>query len=438
MSTNGSPRSTSYSRRNFLGLGAGVAASAALAACGGGSASSGGGGDKLKYWDMPWGQPAYNKEAQRLTESYKPAGDLPGATYQIIQWNNFSQTFASAVASQTGPAVSSGGGFQAFQFAEQGAIAYADKLVAAFKKDGTYDDFLPGQLEAMKTDKGYAAIPANLDMRVWWYRKSLLNEAGITPPTTWDQLADACRVLAKKKLWGFGTGAGAGNNLGSQGLVMMMINNGGGLFNQDGKVDCVTEANVEAMTFFRELVRMGAVDPAAVSYTGDNLTTQWKSKRIAMGVYTPGLDVDTGDSGDLDVLGPLTSPSGEKGVLVYQNNLMMYKNTPSQAGSEAFLSYYVKNMKVLWTKNLIPQLPVLKSIVATPEFQKLTAKAKIIKELLPVSKTFATKSTQLFGALGSVDSSQPITQFAQTMIAGKADPRAALITLQKALDEIVK
>ena len=140
------------SRRGFLGLGAGAAASAAfLAACGGSSGSSGSGGSggssgTMKFWDMPWGASAYNAAAKNLVATYKPTGSLPAANYQVIQWANFTETFASAVASTTGPAVSTGGGFQPFQFAQQGAIAYADNVIKKFQQDGTYADFLPGQI----------------------------------------------------------------------------------------------------------------------------------------------------------------------------------------------------------------------------------------------------------------------------------------------------
>lgn len=429
-----SPRS-GLSRRSLLGLGAAVAGGMMLPGCGGGSAS---GGDELKFWDMPWGQANYTAAAKSLTEAYQPTGELPSATYQEIQWANFAQTFSSAIASKTGPAVSTGGGFQAFQFADQGAIAYADNVIDQFKKDGTYEDFLPGQVEAMKTAKGYAAVPWQLDFRVWWYRKSLLDQAGVRVPTSWDELLTACRALAGKGLFGYGTGCGAGNNLGSQGLHLMMLNNGGGLFDADGKVDVVTDANLQAMTFVQELVAAKAVDPAAVSYTTDNLIAQWRTKKVAMGIYTAGLDTDTGDtSGDLQVMAPLTGPGGEKAGLVFQNNIMMYANSPSRSGSEAFLSYYIRNMKTLWQQNVVAGLPVLKSIVALPEFQAQKQKAKIIAEWAPVAKTFATKSPALFGALASVDSSQPVTQFAQTVLAGK-DPKSALSTLQSALQAIVK
>ena len=185
---------SALSRRAFLSVaGAGIA-TAALAACssGGGSSSSGG---TLKFWNMPWGGTRFNPLDKKITLAYKPAKGLPSATYQEIQWSNFNQTFASAVASNTGPAVSSGGGTQAFQFAKQGKIAYADNLIESWKSNGLYDDFLPGLLDAMKTAQGYVAIPYNLDMRVLWYNKTLLAKAGATPPTNWQSYLDAAAAL---------------------------------------------------------------------------------------------------------------------------------------------------------------------------------------------------------------------------------------------------
>ena len=105
--------------------------------------------------------------------------------------------FSSAIASKTGPAVSTGGGFQAFQFEQQGQIAYADGVIDALKKNGMYDDFLPGLVDTLKTKNGYAAVPYNLYMRLFWYRKDLLEKAGVSAPTTWDEFEAACKGLKK-------------------------------------------------------------------------------------------------------------------------------------------------------------------------------------------------------------------------------------------------
>jgi multiple sugar transport system substrate-binding protein len=428
------------SRRGFLGAVGATAALPLLAACGSSSGGSGAssGAKSLKFWDMPWGGAAYNPAAKALVSTYKPTGSNLAATYQEIQWANFTQTFSSAIASKTGPAVSTGGGFQAFQYGQQGAIAYADNLVKAMQADGTLDDFLPNLVDAMKTADGYAAIPWQLDIRVWWYNKAIFSQLNLTPPTTWDEMKAVGLELKAKGYYGFAAGAGAGNNLGAHAMVMMMINNGGGLFGTDGKLDILNDQNMQAMQFVNSLVKAKIVDPRSVSYTGDNQNAQWKSKKFAMGIDTAGLDGNIGDtSGDLVLMKPLTALNGDKACLVFENNIMMYKNTPSQASSEAFLLWYIKNMKAFWEKELLSGLPVLKSIAALPAFQAQTNKVAAVNDWVPVAKTYAAQGTTLSPALAQVDGGQPLQAFTQTILGG-GDPKGALTTLQSTLSSIVK
>lgn len=413
-----------------LSAGVAVAASPVLAACG---SSSGGGGSKLKFWDMPWGgTTTWLNTEKALVARYQPPKGTPPASLQQIQWANFYQTFASAVAAGTGPAVSSGGGFQAFQFADQGAIAYADNVVAKMKENGLYDEFVPGMVESFKTDKGYVAIPWSIDARVFWYRKSLLENAGADVPTDWESLRSAGLALKKIGVYGFGTGAGQGDTYGNQAILAMMLNNGGGLYDEDGKPDCVTPANVEAVDFVLSLVKDGIVDPGCVSYTTDNLQTQWKTKKFGIGIYGPGLETHTGDtSGDLRVTSPLTSTSGKKGGIVYLPNLMMYTNTPSQKDSEAFLLWYLQHMKEYWVKGVAAQLPILSSIVKTPEFQKNKNGVKIVEEWAPLLKTLAARSPKQFSDLAALDGGSAINSFAQTVLGGKSSAKSALQKLEK-------
>lgn len=432
-----------FSRRTFLAYVAALAPTVPLlAACstGGGSGSGGGGASTpLKFWDMPWGGDNFLNAEKALVKTYQPAGGLPTAEYQLIQWDNFYQNFSTAVASRSGPAVSSGGGFQAFQFADQGAIAYADKVVDAMKKDGTYDDFVPGLIDSFKTAKGYVAIPWAIDIRVLWYRKSLLEKAGTQVPTDWDSYRAAGRALKKIGVYGFGTGAGSGNSLGNQSIMTMILNNGGGLFDEGGKLNTVTDANVAAVDFIMSLAKDGIVDPNSVSYTSDNMLAQWKSNKFGMGVGYQGLTIDVGSTdGDLAVMSPITSSSGKKGTIVYIPNLMMYTDTPSQEGSEAFLLWYVKNIKKYWTPGVVALLPAFKSIAATPEFQKDQDNVKIINEWAPLAKTLAANSPAQFSALAAVDGGSAINQFAQTVLAAQGTPTEALKKLEDGLRAVVK
>jgi multiple sugar transport system substrate-binding protein len=440
VSTKPSIASSAFSRRGFLGFAAAAASVPLLAACGGGSASQGGGGGTgvVKFWDMPWATPAYNDAAKKIVDGFSGANSK--ASYQLIQWNNFYQTFSSAIASKTGPAVSTGGGFQAFQFEQQGQIAYADKVIEALKKNGQFDDFLPGVVEPFKTGKGYVAVPWQLDIRPLWYRKSLFEKAGVDVPKDWATLLEAGKKLKSAGAVGFATGSGAGNNIGNHLMIMMMLNNGGGVFSKEGgQLDVMNDRNVEAIEFMLELVSNGIVDPAAVSYTTDNLNAQWKDGKAAYGMLTLGVPERVGDtSGDIVVASPIAGPHGDKAALIFPNNIMMYTNTPSQEASEAFVVYYLGQLKELWKQKLMNALPVFKSITEMPEFTSDPNNVKIVKEYVPIAKTFASQGTALSADLAALDGGQALNQFTQTILTGKTDAKSALQAFESGLKSVLK
>jgi multiple sugar transport system substrate-binding protein len=425
---------TQMSRRAFATMAGGALTALGLAACSTGGAGSGPKGP-IKFWNMQWGATAFQSLDRRITEAYKPKGGLPRAVYQSVAWQAFTQTFSTAIAANTGPAVSSGSGTQAFQFAKQGHIAYADDLIESWKGNGLYDDFLPGVFDTMKTDKGYVAVPYNLDMRVLWYSRSLLEKAGVQPPTDWQTHMDACAALKRTGVYGFGLSGGAQGNA-FQAVVGWMINNGGGIFDEEQKPNLVTPANIQALEYVQELVRKGYSDPRSVGYSTANTQSQWKAKKFGMQVEAPGLAAQLGGDLAKDVVvgDPLTSADGKKGALSFPNNIMMYTNTPSQKGSEAFMTYYFKNMAPLWMQNTGIGLPVLKSIAATKEFQADPNAAKMISAWQPIAKTWAAPGgAALFSNVTLVDSTPAMTTFGQTVISLKSTPKEALTELQKTL-----
>jgi multiple sugar transport system substrate-binding protein len=449
MNSTQSGTNRSLPRRGFLALASASALSPLLAACGSDKAAVGAGsgqsaGSKaksgvLKFWTPGRGTPEFATMGDQLVSSWKDGGFT--AKYQVIPATNLFQTFQAAISAKIGPAVSDGYAFQAFQFADQGAIAYADHVFETMKSDGSYDDFLPGVVEPFKTSKGYAAVPWGLDMRVFWYRKSLLDKVGVAVPTDWPSLLAAGKALAKQGIYGFATAAGPGASYGGHALVSLMINNGGGLFDEDGKPNATYARNVEAMDFVREMIGAGMVDPASVSYTNQNLYDQWKNGKAGIGIANPSLTGEAGDtSGDLMVMSPLSGPHGEKGTLQYLNNVMMYTESSSQSASEAFIIWWIKQFKGddgFFAHGVTGSLPVFKSVIALPAIQHDANTVKIIQEWQPVGKNYSARGTALFSGLASVDAGTAVNQFAQTMLAGKTDSKAALTTLQSGITSVL-
>ena len=83
-------------------------------------------------------------------------------------------------------------------------------------------------------------------------------------------------------------------------------------------------------------------------------------------------------------------------------------------------------------------VPALKSIATSAAYTKDPNQVKIVEEWIPVCKTYAALKKESFAALAAVDGGQALAQFAQTMLQGKTDPKAALTTLQQGLEQVVK
>jgi multiple sugar transport system substrate-binding protein len=441
-----------FTRRTVIGIAGGVAASTLLAACTrtGGNTGGGGGGGKgasggvLKFWNMPWGTPAFLTEDKKIVAGFKQNGFT--ASYEQIQWANFTTQFATGISSNTGPAVSSGGGTQAFQFAHEGKIQYADDVInGAWSKNGLKDDFLDGLLDTMKTDQGYAAVPYNLDVRPIWYNKTLFGQLGLSVPQTWDDYLNVCKELKTHGIYGFGVGSGAGNNIGFHAITGFMINNGGGWFDENQKPAADTPANEEALEFVMQLVGEGYSDPRAATYTDQNVYTQWQNHKIAMGVDTAGLPQNIGGSvgKEVAVADPLTSKSGQKGFLYFPNNIMMSTNTPSKTANEDFLTYYYQHMAPLWTMQTGIGLPPLKSIKSNEIFSKAKDpdNYKILNTWVPIFKTWAAPggSGLFYNIANTVDGTQPTYTFAQTVLSGKGGSAKSLLqSFQKTLEGLMQ
>ncbi len=432
--TTGASFGPAVTRRALLGGGVAVAASLALAACTGGG-SGGTSGETIKFWNMQWNGVPFTTEAKKIVSGYKPTGKNLDVNYQSVSWTNWYQTFTSAAASKTTPAVSDGAAFLPFLFQEQDLTYPADNVVAELDKRGE-NDFIPGILDALKTDKGYAAVPWAEDLRVLWYRKSILEKAGAEVPTDWDSYIKAGVALRKIGVTGLGMAASAAST-DAHIIFCLMNNNGGGFFAEDGTPDCVTDRNIETLEFMNECVAKGIIDPHAASYTSDNLAADWKSGKVAMGWDQVGLEnrLPTDVAADAVVASPIAGPHGDKGTAFWINPLWMFKTTPSRESSEAFLVYYLSQIHKLWETGVDTDVPVKKSIIESPKFQNNPNFMRAINEWQPIAKTIAARSKSSFGGLVAVDGGTATTTLVQQVVQGGQDPKTMLETCQKGLEK---
>jgi multiple sugar transport system substrate-binding protein len=443
MKTRATSDRAGLSRRRFLAAaGAGAVLPVVLDACSsGGSSGSGSGGASgtISFWDGEVGTGQLNTEAKKLTDAYRD-GNIKGS-YNLMTGNDY-EIIEAALAANKGPTVAGGYAYQAFQFADQGDILYADNVIAAMKKNGVYADYLPGLFSQLKTPKGYVGVPYGVDTRALWYNKKLLAKAGVAVPTDWDSFMAACKALKKIGVYGYVTAANTSNSAyGTHTLATFMINNGGGMFDETGKADCLFDRNVEAVEYLLEMSKNKYIDPGSVSYIDTDVYTELKNGRAGMTLGNGTIPQETGGTPTntpFAVMSPIKGPHGDTGTIQYLKNYQMYTKTPSKAASEKFLQWWNQQFvgkKGFYAQGITAAVPIRKSAIALPEVQADPNLVKIIKEWVPVAKPESARYPHIFSGLATVDNGTAMVQCIQSILQGKTTAKAALQTLQNGIQQ---
>ncbi|GAA0598727.1 sugar ABC transporter substrate-binding protein [Kutzneria viridogrisea] len=254
-----------YQRRQFFGLAGGVAAAGLLAACG--SNNGRGNGATIEQWYHAYGEAGVQQAVERYAKAYDKAA-------VHVQWNpgDYDSKLASGLAGSSGPDV--------FESTLHVDMVRAKQVVSLDDLLGdARADFTESVLASHTVDGAVYGIPQAVDMQMLFYRKSLLDKAGVTPPTTVDELVDAAHRLTSDKVKGLflgndgGVGVLAGPLLWSAGLDYLT---------PDHKVGFDDPATVTAIGKLRGLFTSGSLllgaptdwaDPAA--FTQGLTAMQW-------------------------------------------------------------------------------------------------------------------------------------------------------------------
>ncbi len=390
----------------------------------------------INFWDMIWGPPEYIETAKKQVEAYNAANPKVQVRYRSVPWANWYQTFVTAIGAGTAPDLSTGAGYQAVQLYDMGAIRPLDDVVAEMKASGELDDFAPGTVERLRYDGHTVAIPWGIDIRVWLYRKDLLAAAKIAPPTTWEELRAAAKALTAGDRYGL---AASGDTGGSHYVYSLMLNNGGGLFNEKRELVATAARNREALDYLAAMVKDGSVSPASAGYDSDGRRRNFFLGQAAFILDGPGLP-DSAPAGvreQLGVLPPLAGPHGDKATIAWVNNLMVYNQTKHPAETLAFLKWWSKNQKPLWTVGHNRPMPARKSIAADPYFTGDPLRNFIIANYLPIGKTTGTGAPGIFPQLNAVEGDGVMQSLVQEILQGK-DVGPALAKAEGKLQVIMK
>ncbi|MFZ7087035.1 ABC transporter substrate-binding protein [Curtobacterium sp. RRHDQ10] len=338
-----------------------------LAACSSGSSGSSGDTKSLTYWASNQGTSLQN-DKEVLTPVLEKFTKQTGikVNLQVIGWNDLQTKIQTAVTSGQGPDVvnigntwatslQATGAFQEFGSSQMKAIGGADK----FGKVALSTGGAPG--------KTVTSVPLYGLAYGLYYNKAMFSDAGLTPPTTWEQLTSDAEKLTTGGKYGF-TIAGGSYTENAHFAFINSAQNGGEWFSKSGKPTFTSDANVEGVKRYLDLMQTDkVVNPSNAQYdNGTQAVSDFANKKAAMMLTQNNANATITSNGmstdDFGVV-PFPAPQGGKDIASFPAgiNLSIFKNTKNEDGALKFVKYMTSASTQATLDKPYSALPVLAS-----------------------------------------------------------------------------
>lgn len=322
-------------RSTTTGVALALASLLTVTACGSGGS---GGGDGGAAGDGPepvvfWGSWSGDQVAQ--LEEQAAAFNASQDDYEVeyVSQGLVEEKLLTALAGGAVPDVVLWDRYQTSLYAPKGALAPIDDMVAA--DDVDLDAFYAPALGEMEVDGALYGLPLLVDNRSLLVNQTALDEAGVTAPTTWEELRTAAVALTQRD---GGTLERAGFDLSDPGLFNMFLTQAGGaLLNDDETATAFNSPEgLEVLALWQDLMDEGVyelgfgdgTDPFAESTVAMKLDGPWALATL-----------DEVDGLDYSVVQPPSGPAGP-GAYMGGFGLVIPEGAKNPEGAWEFMRWW--------------------------------------------------------------------------------------------------
>ncbi|MCA9907530.1 MAG: carbohydrate ABC transporter substrate-binding protein [Anaerolineae bacterium] len=206
--------------------------------------------------------------------------------------------------------------------------------------------FYPAAVAPYNYDGGVWAVPLYNMAQSLWFRKSVFADAGIEPPTTWDEWLAAAEALTTGDQYGMGLPANR-QLYTDQTVYDFMINAGADeIYNPDGSLRFNNEQAAAAYDFYNQLYQFSPAD--SPNWTWGEAEACFANRTCAMILqFTVITTYDTQAEGDAEDLGVIAIPAAagveDPGTIAYANAVMFLTDDPAKLeASQRFISFVLQ------------------------------------------------------------------------------------------------
>ncbi|MCU1475723.1 MAG: sugar transporter substrate-binding protein [Subtercola sp.] len=331
--------------------------------------------------------------------------------YEVVPYPDLTNNTLSAAVSGQGPDVLNLGSTNASSFRATGA--FYEWTDAALAEVGGKDHFIPAAFATTGTaDQVPTSLPLYATVYSLFYNKQMFADAGLQPPTTWEEMVSDAKTLTKPAQGIYGlTIPGGTVNVGMHLSFILGSQSGGAPFDDAGNPTFTDNGMVDGVSRYVDLIGTDkVVNPSDAQYTqGNQSATAFANGKAAMMFQqsTGGTVLATnGMTEDKWGVVPIPAPQGGQKISSFIGgaNIAIMKSSKNIDASVQFVKFMTSTDEQGILSKAFTSLPVVNG--ATADFTTDTAKIAVFQDILanetkpaPLVPGFQAFQTNVGGAV---------------------------------------
>lgn len=306
---------------------------------------------------------------------------------ETISWTDFKVRWKKGVDTGELPDISTACNmYEVEELVNAGILQPADDVIDGIGRDLFSDNVL----SELSYEGGTYGVPYYSHAYVMWYRKDLLEAAGISVPSTWDELYEAAKAVtdSKNNIYGCPVSMSPKDFLSTINLHMYVSSGGGSLLNDDMTANLTSKLAIDGIKYWvkmykncspKETKDYTVLDQATLFYEGTT-AFDFNSGFHISGVA--GSREDLLDSISCQPLPRMNKEDETYSAVVSHIPLVLYKNAKNKEICKLFMEFLFEEENYIKFLDSVPvgMLPSIRGISSTEEYQSNETRKRFAAE----------------------------------------------------------
>lgn len=363
------------------------------------------------YWETEGHQVALDK----VIEDYNNSQDTYEVTAKYVPFADFKKQLSIGASADELPDIAI---LDSPDHASYVTMGIFEELTGKFDVDSYYD----GAVNSCTLDGKLYGVPFGVNCLGLYYNEDMLNAAGCSVPTTWDELMETAKAVTTDSVSGLAF-CSVQNEEGTFNFTPWLWSTGASSYEMD------SEGGIKALTFAKELIDSGVMSKECINWTQGDVMNQFIAGNVAMMVNGPWqIPTMQSEAPDLNWKVTLIPKDTEYASCLGGENYAVVKGGNTE-GALDFLEYATEEDQVKYMMDAFGYISANRTI-AESQFEADSPYQPFVEEL---------QYAQARGPLADWPSvSDAISLAFNEVMTGTSTPEDAAAKAQETIDGIVE